>query len=145
MSFMFYNCNLPEEVDLSGFRMDSVTNMDSMFAANPNVKYINVDGINAPNLGWNFLTGILTTATEKIDFSRNDTPMSYTYTRNVSSNSSSYNVFNSYPKLKELLIPKATLTLGIGTNGKFFVDSPLEKIAVGELIPWYYSTYVANT
>ena len=137
MNYLFYNCNLPEEVDLSGFRMDEVTSATSMFAQNPNVKYINVDGVYAPKLGWNFLTGILTSNTEKLDFSKNDTPMSYSYT--YSSSGGSTNVYGNYPKLKELLIPNATLALGLGPTGKIFNESPLEKISVGTLDPKYYS------
>lgn len=137
MSYLFYNCNLPEEVDLSGFRMDSVTTATAMFAQNPNIKYVNVDGVYAPKLGWSLLTGILTTNTEKLDFSNNETPMTYSYT--YSSTGGSTNVYDGYSKLTELLVPNAALTLGIGPSGKIFKDSPLEKISIGTLTPAYYS------
>ena len=144
MDYLFYNCNLPEEVDLSGFRMDEVTSTANMFAQNPNVKYINVDGVYAPKLGWNFLTGILTTNTERLDFSKNETPMTYSYT--YSSAGGSTNAYGNYPNLKELLIPNATLALGLGPTGKIFNESPLEKISVGTLDPKYYNaTYPQYT
>lgn len=107
MGRLFYNCDLPAEIDLSGFSMESVTAAADMFGNNPNVKYINVDGVYAPKLGWNFLTGILTTTTEKIDFSNNETPMTYSYTYSTTGNYST-NMYTGYKNLKELRIPKAT-------------------------------------
>lgn len=132
MSHMFYNCNLPEEFSLAGFDMDEVTDAASMFAGNPNIKYINVDGVYAPKLGWSFLTGILTTSTEKLDFSNNETPMAYSYVYGNRWNG--YTPYQGYTNLKELLIPNATWSLFLGT-GKMFPDSPLEKISLGTFEP----------
>lgn len=63
--------------------------------------------------------------------------MTYSYT--YSSTGGSTNVYGGYTKLKELLIPNATLALGIGPSGKFFNDSPIEKLSVGTLDPKYYN------
>ena len=138
MDYLFYNCNLPEEVDLSGFRMDSVTTATGMFASNPNVKYVNVDGVYAPNLGWKFFENLLTTATERIDFSNNETPMYYEYYSYDTWGSR--NLFDGYTNLRELKIPHATLKLAIGSAGRIFNDAPLESLAVGKLICWWYNS-----
>lgn len=51
MGYMFYNCDLPEEVDLSGFRMDSATSISYMFANNTNIKSYILTDVYAPKLG----------------------------------------------------------------------------------------------
>jgi len=134
---MFNGCDLPEEVDLSGFRMDSVTSASNMFANNLNIKSYKLNGVYAPNLGWNLVTGLLTANIEKLDLTGNETPMLYSYT--YSSTGGSTNVYGGYSKLKELIVPNAVWALGIGPSGKIFNDSPLEKISVGTLDPKYYS------
>lgn len=106
MSNLFNGSNLPATISLEGLDMSNVTSASNMFANNNEIKYINVDGLRADKLGWNFIDAILSASTEKIDFSKNDTPMTYSYTYSTSGNYST-NLYSGYPNLTELRIPNA--------------------------------------
>ena len=107
MDSLFNGCNLPATISLEGLDMSNVTSAASMFANNNDIKYINVDGLRVDKLGWNFVNAILSSSTEKIDFSKNETPMTYSYTYSTTGNYST-NMYTGYKNLKELRIPNAT-------------------------------------
>jgi hypothetical protein len=79
---LFRSCDLPAEIDLSGLDMSAATECTSMFYNNPNLRYVNVDGISAPGLGWNFANALMSANMERIDFSKNDTAMTASYSTN---------------------------------------------------------------
>ena len=128
-----------ETFNLNGLDISKVTEASDMFSDNPNLKAINIEGVDFTNLSLStILTILLPNSIEKVDLSSVDKTSTLTY-------SSGYGTFSIYPNktnLKELIIPNINFTLCY--QGYFFKDSPLEKVSLGNIVSSYYNYSTNN-
>lgn len=135
MTNLFRGSLEDETFDLNGLDISSATSVTDMFSDNPNLKSINIEGVDLSKLSIStLLTLLLPNSIEKIDISSLDKTGTLSY-------SNGYGTFNAYPgrtNLKELIIPNVSFTLSY--QGYFFADSPLEIVKIGSIKGTYYGS-----
>lgn len=135
MSNLFRGAFDGEEFSLAGLNLSSVTSVDNMLSDNPNLKSINVDGVNFGNLSMSNILTLLTPNTiEKVDLSHIDKTETLVYNPGYSAGY----YFGGRTNLKELIIPNINFQLQ--NDCYIFNDSPLEIMSVGIITPHYYSS-----
>ena len=117
-----------ETFNLNGLDISKVTEASDMFSDNPNLKAINIEGVDFTNLSLStVLTILLPNSIEKVDLSSVNKTDTLVY--------SDTNIYPNKTNLKELIIPNINFTLRYG--GYFFKESPLEKVSLGDVVSSY--------
>jgi len=131
-----------EEFKLNGLNISSVTSVANMFADNPNLKSINIDGVDFGTLSVNTVFNMLLSPTiETVDLSKTSLQGQLQYN---ASNWSNFNLFSDIKGLKNLIVPNIDFFFR-GTGG-FFSNAPLEVLKIGTLSGTYYNgNYMQGT
>lgn len=134
MTNLFRGSIEDEVFDLNGLDISAVTSANDMFSDNPNLKTINIEGVDFTNLSLStILTILLPNSIEKVDLSSVDK----TTTLDYQNGWGYFYIYSGKTNLKELIIPNINFTLHY--QGYFFIDSPLEKVSIGNVVSTYYN------
>lgn len=124
-----------EEFSLAGLNLSSVTDVADMLSDNPNLKSINIDGVDFSSLSVSSILTLLTPNTiEKVDTSQIDK----TGQIQLNPGYSAVYYYGGKTQLKELIIPN--IDFRFQNDCYIFNDAPLEVMSVGTITPHYYSS-----